>query len=89
VPRTAQDMTGLRFGRLLVTRRDLGAPLNQVMWVCICDCGAQTSVRVGDLRRGTTKSCGCWMSERMARRWFRPHKPRRTGGIDPAFDELT
>ena len=89
MPRAAQDMAGLRFGRLLVTSRDLRAPPNQVRWVCACDCGAHTSVQAVDLRRGKTKSCGCWKLELIARRQFRLRRfDRPSGGIDPVFDEL-
>jgi len=28
-------------------------------WICICDCGATTTVTGGNLRSGNTVSCGC------------------------------
>lgn len=28
-------------------------------WNCICDCGGTKTTRGGNLKRGTTKSCGC------------------------------
>jgi len=31
----------------------------QYMWMCRCDCGNLTEVRVGNIRTGRTKSCGC------------------------------
>lgn len=58
---TRIDMTGQRIGRLTVLRyaetRDNGAH-----WVCICDCGQETTVLGSALRRisvGGTRSCGC------------------------------
>ena len=29
------------------------------LWLCECDCGNETKTRGGDLRQGTTTSCGC------------------------------
>lgn len=52
------DLTGQRFERLFVIGE---APKRgkSSMWLCRCDCGAEVSVSVSDLRRGHTKSCGC------------------------------
>lgn len=43
----------------------------QYIWACRCDCGNITEVRVGNLRCGRTKSCGCLQ--------------RRTGKDAPAY----
>lgn len=32
-------------------------------FLCDCDCGNQTIVALSALKRGSTKSCGCWNSE--------------------------
>jgi hypothetical protein len=53
------DITGLRFGRLVVLSRKGGAP-NGMRWTCLCDCGAEHTVLGSALVRGTTKSCGCF-----------------------------
>ena len=29
------------------------------LWLCGCDCGKETTVRVNDLQSGNTRSCGC------------------------------
>lgn len=53
------DLTGQRFGRLTVIKRDESKPkANGVYWLCKCDCGNVTSVRSKDLRCGFTTSCG-------------------------------
>jgi hypothetical protein len=31
----------------------------QYYWMCRCECGNLTEVRVGNIRTGRTKSCGC------------------------------
>lgn len=62
-----QDLTGNRYGRLVVIeesarhRSPCGA--TQIMWKCQCDCGGVSVVSSENLRRGNTKSCGCWRKE--------------------------
>ena len=51
------DITGKRFGRLVVISREgAGSPAR---WLCRCDCGAEKSVLGSKLRTGNTVSCGC------------------------------
>lgn len=54
-----RDLTGKRFGRLLVIKR---APNKNrhVYWKCRCDCGNVVIVRGDALTRGSTVSCGCY-----------------------------
>ena len=56
------DLTGKRFGRLLVIKR---VPCHKgiAKWECICDCGNTTVVFGNNLRRGYTTSCGCYRHE--------------------------
>lgn len=66
-----KDLSGLRFGRLVVIERDYlkeQQRLQQnkspkVYWKCICDCKNQTSVLSTHLISGHTTSCGCARSE--------------------------
>ena len=55
-----KDLTGQRFGRLMVIqlepRRTAGG---QARWACLCDCGSESVATGGNLRAGTTTSCGC------------------------------
>ena len=51
----AEDLTGRRYGSLVVVSRD--TTRSGVYWNCRCDCGNLTSVRVDHLRRGETKGC--------------------------------
>lgn len=55
-------MIGQRFGRLVVVsaadRKD-----GYARWKCLCDCGATTEARTGDLKHGNTSSCGCLRRE--------------------------
>lgn len=51
-------MLGRKFGRWTVIAKSKRAKLAQT-WSCICECGNRRSVRGVELRRGTSKSCGC------------------------------
>ena len=61
------DLTGKRFGRLLVIAKD-GHKGKSVAWLCKCDCGAKVIVRGNDLRSGATQSCGCIHREQLVER---------------------
>ena len=59
------DLSGQRFGSLTVLYRD-PSETRYGKWICLCDCGNQSSVYSSNLRRGTTVSCGCKKSGRIA-----------------------
>lgn len=52
------DLRGQHFGRLVVVGFR-GMRYNQATWLCKCSCGNQSVVLIGNLRSGSTKSCGC------------------------------
>jgi hypothetical protein len=53
------DLTGQRFGLLVVTGRATSTAAGHARWACRCDCGAETVASRGNLRDGRTRSCGC------------------------------
>lgn len=56
-----KNIKGQRFGRLIALRRT-GTDDNQTsLWLCKCDCGNLTTVRLNSLTKKTTptQSCGC------------------------------
>lgn len=57
----AMDLTGQRFGKLRVIRRDETRKVGgNYFWICECDCGNQKSIRGTSLtRKNGTRSCGC------------------------------
>lgn len=65
----ALDLTGQRFGRLLVQKlaghTGTGRKRRSI-WLCICDCGRETTAQLGHLRSGHTLSCGCLFDEKIA-----------------------
>lgn len=65
---TPIDLTGQRFGRLIVLERMHSNERVQSMWMCKCDCGTEKTVRGSDLKNGSTKSCGCLRNETTKKR---------------------
>ena len=59
-----KDLTGQRFGRLVVIRKDGKDNSGHIKWLCKCDCGNEISVSGDSLRGNKTKSCGCYNKER-------------------------
>jgi len=57
------DMTGYRFGRLVVKKESNHKSWGRICWVCKCDCGSVHVVDGGSLRRGEVVSCGCYHRE--------------------------
>lgn len=53
--------TGDRYGMLEIVNPDTGARAANTGRICAvrCDCGTVKTVALGDLRKGTTRSCGC------------------------------
>ena len=61
---TFNDLTGKRFGRLVVLKRVddhiSSGGYRYPKWKCLCDCGNKIDVVGKRLKSGTTKSCGCY-----------------------------
>lgn len=53
-----EDLTGLKFGKLTVIRKEKSRNSNS-MWLCVCECGKERIVRGTRLTNNITKSCGC------------------------------
>ena len=64
-----KDLTGQRFGKLMVVSRATNyiKPNGNkiIQWRCVCDCGNEVVVRGEYLKSGHTKSCGCLTSENL------------------------
>jgi hypothetical protein len=57
MPPRAEDLTGRRFGRLLVVAATKQS--GKTAWICHCDCGGHKTTMATSLRNGSTQSCGC------------------------------
>ncbi len=53
------DLTGVRYGRLLVLARDEASTSREARWLVRCDCGVEKSILGRHMRRGLIRSCGC------------------------------
>lgn len=61
-----KDITGQRYGRLLVLRLARERKNGGSVWWCRCDCGVEKEIRSGSLRKKNgdkTVSCGCFQKE--------------------------
>lgn len=58
-----KDLTGQRFGRLVVLSR---APNDgrRTVWNCRCDCGETKPIRAEGIMCGDSKSCGCLKADK-------------------------
>ena len=71
--RKAVDLSGKRFGRLVVLRRTKSDRKWKPAWVCKCDCGKEVVSYSDYLCNGHTKSCGCFSSEVAAQKNLKHH----------------
>ena len=76
------DLTGQRFGRLTVLRREgtyrnYSSDKTLPTWRCRCDCGRETVVNGNNLRCGVTQSCGCLRREALSSAMRAWHAGRR------------
>lgn len=53
------NLTGNRYGRLVVTSATVKDKYANVLFVCQCDCGGTINAQHCNLRNGKTVSCGC------------------------------
>lgn len=57
------DLTGQRFGRLIVRSMIWGEKITYCVAECVCERNVSKIVAAGSLKNGRTKSCGCLFSE--------------------------
>lgn len=58
-----KDLTGKRYGRLMVVELSGTDGKGHARWTCKCDCGNIKNVLSGSLTSGNVKSCGCYRKE--------------------------
>lgn len=61
----AFDLTGHRYGRLVVLGRTKKPEKRGTSWDCQCDCGRVVACISQNLRKGNSKSCGCLKAEKL------------------------
>lgn len=55
---------GKKFGLWVVKARCPKLSTGPTMWLCRCACGVERNIVGANLKRGTTKSCGCFRVSR-------------------------
>ena len=60
-----KDLTGMVFERLTVISKHGRNDKGYITWLCKCECGNEIISIGGNLRKGTTKSCGCLHRDRI------------------------
>lgn len=76
----AADLTGKRFGRLVVTEK-LQSRKGRIVWRCKCDCGDYTDVISTYLTTGQTTSCGCVKKELEDKNLREEYENKRIDGV--------
>ncbi len=65
--RKGSVLPGQRYGRLVVLSyshtKKYACQSYHKFYVCHCDCGTDKTYNANNLRKGHTRSCGCWRSE--------------------------
>jgi hypothetical protein len=59
------DLTGRRFGRLVVIESMGKDKWGGFLWLCLCNCGQEKRISSHHLLSDNTKSCGCLNRERV------------------------
>lgn len=57
--RNIEDLTGKRYGKLVVIKKHGKNKNNKTIWECYCNCTNTTYLLSGTLKAGLAKSCGC------------------------------
>jgi len=71
------DLTGHRFGRLVVAAEASNTAAGKARWFCACDCGGSRVVAASSLRGSVTRSCGCLQRETASHRLQRDGEAQR------------
>lgn len=68
------DIVGKKFGKLTVIKRNFDIK-DKTAWWCMCDCGNTELISVigNNLKRNTTKSCGCILKKMMTKHSLKEH----------------
>ena len=61
-----RDLTGQKFGRLIILEKAGREKHGGILWKCQCQCKKENIViiQANNLRNGNTKSCGCYRKEK-------------------------
>lgn len=66
----SESIAGVKFGRLTAIKVSGRTSDNRPAWLCVCDCGNEAIVSEHNLKRGNTKSCGCFKRDKQLETHF-------------------
>ena len=76
-----EDLTGERFGRLVVLSYSHADTHYNHYWNTVCDCGNMQAIYSGHLKSGHTRSCGCLKIEEVS-----DSCKKRIGPLNPRWN---
>ena|GEM_PF-5684493 len=76
---------GTRKGRWTILSKADEDGSKEAMWLCRCECGTVRRVSAHSLAQGTSKSCGCLRTERLAQYNMSPKKSFKGGRVILAY----
>lgn len=59
-----ENLVGRKYGRLTVLKKGEKKG-KRITWLCLCECGNKRIVTGENLKKGNTKSCGCYSLQRI------------------------
>lgn len=83
-----KDLTGKRFGRVLVVERYNKINPREVWWSCKCNCGKEFVTTRKRLLNGQTQSCGCLHRERISKENSHWWKEDRSLLVEPFKSQI-
>lgn len=84
----ANDLTGLKFGRLTVIERTGILKNGSCLWRCQCECGQTKTATTAHLKGGFVQSCGCLKREAASESGKRSAKHHGRSRADPKQNRL-
>jgi len=83
-----KDLTGKRFGRLIVLKQRGYDSRRNALWLCACDCGARKLIASNSLIWSKTESCGCYRKELASRTHLGKIDNRLSSSIKPTSTDI-
>lgn len=75
-----EDLTGQKFGKLTVIKKDDRQDKKHTFFICECECGNIISARSDQLKSGRTKTCRCI--------WQGDTHPQWKGGVSQEYNRF-
>lgn len=63
-----EDISGQRYGNLVVVGTSHRNKHNAILWLCKCDCGNEKLVLSSEIKSGKIQSCGCLWKDRICQK---------------------